>query len=358
MNVVVPSIGIAMTEATVLQWLKQPGDAVHAGDAVVEIETDKAATELVSEVVGTLGAHRYAEGDQAPVGAVLTEVIEAGPEVQAQPGGNRSAQSAQAASLDAHASQTEVVPSHAGAEPAPPSAPLREPHALSPRQRRLAREAASESPSPPAGDKGSHRALIAAKTTEAWQTIPHFGVTSEIDAEPLQAALAAARQAHGDSVTYTDLLVRALAVALRATRDDDDPDIAIAVDTPRGVANPVLRHVLSHGIAALAAARAGVVQRARTGALQPTDLGGASSTLSNLGKSGVDFFTGVITPGQESLVTVGAIRPRPFVVGQVVVPRPTAIVTVLADHRRIDGAAAADLLQHFVNALNTPEGQT
>lgn len=331
-EITIPAVGVAMTEATVLDWLKQPGDAVEVDEGVVEIETDKATTELTSTVAGRLGAHLVPAGETVPVGTVVARVLEG---EEADPG--ETAQEPAAAAEAAAPSPAPVAEPASGEQP---------PHRLSPRERRLAAEQAAATPAPAAGDR--FRELIAAKTLEAWQTIPHFALTRELDAEPLLAVHAGARVRFGPQITITDLLLRALAQALGR---DGAADIALAVATPRGVLNPVIPDVLAHDLPALAELRATAVQRARDGRLNATDVAPATTTLSNLGTAGVDHFTGVITPGQTTLLTLGTIAPRAVADGATVVVRRTLHATLNADHRTLDGADAAALLGAFAAAL-------
>jgi pyruvate dehydrogenase E2 component (dihydrolipoamide acetyltransferase) len=267
----------------------------------------------------------------------------------------------------------------------PEAAAGRRPHRLTPRARRLAREhgipydavggggragdvlalVASGAPAAAtrastAGGNGAgvprgYRELIARKVTEAWQTIPHFAVTREIDGDEM-LAFAAWSKREGLPVTVTDLLLIALARAV-ATPEVPAPALGLAVATDRGVLIPVIRDVTELGLARLAAERARAVERARSGRLEAADLAPAPvSTLSNLGSFGVDQFTGVIAAGQPTLLTVGRIRERVVVRGRALEARPTLFATLNADHRALDGSDAAKLLDRFATAVERPEG--
>lgn len=375
-DVVMPEIGVSMDEGTLSRWLKQPGDAVAAGEAIAEIETDKAAVELESPADGVLGAHLVGEGATALVGQTLVRVLAPGE------------------SEDAAAAAAPEPAAAPAAAPAPASAPVPaegqegaagRPHRLTPRARRLAREhgipyeavggggragdvlalVASGGPRPAgaaavpvAGNgapaPGGYRDLIARKVTEAWQTIPHFSVTREIDADEL-LAFASWSKREGLPVTVTDLLLISLAKAV-ATPEQPAPAIGLAVATERGVLIPVISDVAQLGLAALAAERAQAVERARSGRLAASDLSAAPvSTLSNLGSFGVDQFTGVIAAGQATLLTVGRIRDRVVVRGRALEARPTLFATLNVDHRALDGSDAAQLLDRFAAAVERPE---
>jgi len=190
------------------------------------------------------------------------------------------------------------------------------------------------------------RAAIAAQVSRSWQEIPHFAVQRQIDAGQADAALAALRTAE-PAATYTDLLLRALAQALQAVVGGSG-DVGLAVATPAGVIMPVVRGVPGLTAGQLVEARSAAVMRARNGRLTSADLTSKPlASLSNLGSRGVDSFTGVIAVGQQMLMTVGRIRPRPVVRDGGLHVRPTLIATLNVDHRSFDGDRAADVLAAF-----------
>jgi pyruvate dehydrogenase E2 component (dihydrolipoamide acetyltransferase) len=339
-DVAIPSIGIAMTEALLVKWLKNEGDAVSAGEPVAEIETDKATMDLESPIAGHVGPHLVVPGAIVPVGAVIAEIVPEGEKPPARP----------SARAPAPGPAEDGVLQHEPAAAAPPNARARAPHATSPRARRLAIERGDEQETARAA---RFRQLIATKVSESWREIPHFAVTREVEADGALAALATLRASPAEPrPTFTDLLLRALAAALRAQRAGDG-HVGLAVATPYGVLTPVVRDVLSHDAPGLARARSDAVERARAGELRPDDLNTIpASTLSNLGAFGVDQFTGVIASGQQSLLTVGRAVPRVVADGdRTLSVRTTFHATLNADHRAIDGADAGRLLVAFADAV-------
>jgi pyruvate dehydrogenase E2 component (dihydrolipoamide acetyltransferase) len=349
-DVVIPSVGIAMEEALLVKWLKEPGDAVAVDDPVAEIETDKATMDIVSPVAGVLGPHLFKPGSLVPVGAAIVAVVVDGEATSLQP---PAPEDEAAEATPAAAAADEDAVSHAA-----PVVEGRTPHALSPRARRLAREHEEQATSLTAPVEGRFRDLIATKVAESWREIPHFTVSREIDAEPMQALLAQIRAGGADPApTLTDLLLRAVALAVRMTGTTGPLDIGLAVATPHGVVIPVIRDVTEQSVGDLARSRAAAVERARAGKLSQDDLTAAPlSTLSNLGSFGVDRFTGIIALGQTSLVTVGRALPRVIADGSGVISvRSMFDATVNADHRTVDGAEAASLLVAFAAAA---EGMT
>ncbi len=341
-EIAIPSIGVAMTEALLVKWLKQPGDEVAAADPVAEIETDKVTMDLESPVAGRLGHHLVEPGAIVPVGTVIVQVVAEGEDAvvptAAPPAPERSANKSPSPSTAAVSE--------------PGTAEVRDPHAKSPRARRLAAERAAAAPAP-----ARFGPLIAAKVAESWREIPHFAVTREVDAEPMLAALQTLRAAGGEPTpTFTDLLLRALALGLRG--GSGESSIGLAVATPHGVVIPVVRDVLALDALSLARARSEAVERARAGRLSPDDLETTPrSTLSNLGAFGIDHFTGIIALGQTSLLTVGRAVPRVVADGdRTLSVRTTFHATLNVDHRSVDGAGAARLLVAFAEAAEGIRG--
>ena len=253
-EVTIPSVGMAMTEAVLNAWLKNPGDSVVSGEAIAEIETDKSSLDLESPSDGVLGRHLVSAGASVPVGQVIVRVLEPG-ETEPHDNDNAGPRTAEPAA-DAE------VAGAARADGAPDGATRtraedRVPHQLSPRKRRELREQAQAA----AGQRGSRfRAAIAEHVAESWRTIPHFAVVREIDARSVNQALATMR-GNGLPATATDLLLRALAQAV-AVGADTAGDLGLAVATPDGVVIPVIADVPGLGPAALVTARAAAVEYA------------------------------------------------------------------------------------------------
>jgi pyruvate dehydrogenase E2 component (dihydrolipoamide acetyltransferase) len=356
-EIVIPSAGIAMEEAMVVKWHKEPGDSVAADEPVAEIETDKATMDVVSPVSGRLGPHLAQPGDVVPVGRAIVRVLtdDEGTETATLP-----EPAASALSLDAGLAAADVAEPEQASADGGEDVHSRAPHALSPRARRLAREHA-EQPPQAAPRAGRFRGLIATKVAQSWREIPHFTVSREIDAEQISAALQAERARGAEPApSFTDLLLRALAQALQENGESGPIDLGLAVATPDGVVVPIVQDVLGKSLAELASARQEAVSRARNGRLAPEDLDVApQSTLSNLGSFGVDRFTGIVALGQTTLLTVGRARPRVVADDRRSISvRLTFDATVNSDHRALDGADAARLLSAFAAAVEGPTPAT
>jgi pyruvate dehydrogenase E2 component (dihydrolipoamide acetyltransferase) len=360
-EVTIPSVGMAMTEAVLNAWLKNPGDRVASGEAIAEIETDKSSLDLESPGDGVLGRHLVAAGATIPVGQVIVRVLEPG---EAEPDEAQGAEATPHVAADPAAGAVAAGAAGTRGQAVGAAVPAargqsartgphdRAPHTLSPRKRRELREQAEAQAQAAAGRRGARfRAAIAQHVSESWRTIPHFAVVREIDARGVNQALAALRGG-GLAATATDLLLRALALAVTAEADTTG-DLGLAVATPDGVVIPVIADVPSLRPAALVAARAAAVTRARDGQLSARDLAaGPVASLSNLGGYQVDSFTGIIPAGQKLLLTTGTIADRPVVADGQVVVRPSLAATLNVDHRHFDGDHAARILAALQAALD------
>ncbi len=440
-DVTIPALGMAMTAAVLTRWYKAPGETVATGEAIAEIETDKSAVDLESPADGVLGPHLVAEGDEVPIGAAVTRVLDGAtdpapdatdpaPDVT-DPAPDKAASAPHEADPASYNPDPFPVPADTGPADTGPAAPVtvsaaapaarasggvsaagttfphvRAPHALSPRKRmqaRLAaeaaaREAAQESgrtetapapaparaapvstapvsmgpvrAAPVSTDSGltGRRRAVAEAVAESWRTIPHFAVQREIDASDADACLAAIRGAAPEA-TYTDLLLRAFALAVGSVAwlaGGGEPggtsgDVGLAVATPEGVMMPVVPDVPALAGPELAAARQAAVRRGREGRLTARDLAsGAVGAVSNLGARGVDSFTGIVPAGRRLLLTTGRIAARPVAVDGRLAVRTTLIATLNVDHRYFDGDRAADVLDAFARefrALHTWAGE-
>lgn len=347
-EVFIPVMGMAPDDVVLLNWLKPAGAAVSVGDAVAVVETSKAELEIEADTAGILGRRLFAERDTITPGTTITHILDPG-EADPETGGRP------AAVVDADSSPNEVQPTIRA-----DLAAERPRHRASPRQRRLDALAAtsggvSDGPTsaqpgrPDAADR--FRAAVSASVSRSWQEIPHFTVTRELRVGPVIDVVASWR-AVLPALTLTDLLLRALALAMLERERRSDLDVGLAVATERGVAIPVVRDVLSLGMVELVDARAAAVRRARAGRLSPDDGTLPVITLSNLGAAGVDQFTGVVPYGQTGLLTVGRAAPRAVVDADgALVAAVTMYATLNVDHRSWDGLPAAQVLDRLAHLL-------
>ena len=340
-----PKMSMTMTEGEVSSWMVDVGAEVAEGDVVCEVMTDKVDMEVESTVTGTLVEIVVPSGTVEvgePIGWVEGEDTGGGfgdllsaPEPEPQPEPRPEPSVTTVEGVPAAEAPVTVLPAEPEA-PAPPKTPAARPAA------------------PAAARKAAIRAAVARKMTPS-AAIPQFTVWREIE---LDAANAGRR-----GVSWTTVLLRAYAAALRDVPDllcrwEDDratesgpPSIALAVATDRGLLVPTFAEPDLGDARAVDAEIRAVVKSAHTGRLDPSYMGVANGSLSNLGGLNVDRFQALLTPPQASVLSLGAIRQRPVAVPGGVGLALTVHAGLTVDHRVADGAHAAELLERFARLL-------
>ena len=239
-----PRLADTLVEGTVARWLKRPGERVSKGEPLVEVETDKVNSELEAPIDGTLSEIVVAEGETAPVGAVLARITEEG---------------APAATAGSIAPATDRTPAD--------QAPAGE-GGLSPMRRR-----------------------IAERMQEARATIPQGACVREFDLSRLER-----------NGGWTAYFVKALALA------SGSDSIGGAVEVPGGLVVPVVREAGKHSTQEISAEVADLAERARSNRLQPAEVAGAGFTVTNVGGGGTLMAFPLVSPGQPGILAPGAVR--------------------------------------------------
>jgi pyruvate dehydrogenase E2 component (dihydrolipoamide acetyltransferase) len=213
------------------------------------------------------------------------------------------------------------------------------------------------------------RKTIARRLTEAKQTIPHIYLTLDIRLDPLlklRSELNAALEADGVKLSVNDLLIKALAKALLRVpkcnvsfagdelRQYSRADISVAVAAPSGLITPIVVDAGSKSVSQISVEMKGLVDKAREGKLQPHEYQGGTASLSNLGMFGIKQFDAVINPPQAMIMAVGAGDKRPYVVDGALSVATVMSATGSFDHRAIDGADGAQLMQAFQDICEKP----
>lgn len=371
--IVMPKLGLTMSEGLVAEWHVQPGDAVKAGQVLFVVETDKISNEIEAPADGTIVALLVEEGTTVDVGAAVATWTGPGQGTNLGP---------------------DPMPVAVAEAAAPAPAPVRPVNGArvrsTPLARRIARQrgidiaaltgsgaggrikardveaAQPVRAAPPAGGRDL-RQLIAARVLRSKQEIPHFYVTADAAFDALAALRA---QLNADplaprKLSVTVLLGVAVARALKLRpeanavwRDNrlvplNDVRIGIAVDAPGGVMAPVVP--AGGDVYAFARALDSAVERARQGRLSGADTGDAAIGISNVGMFGVRALTPIIDPDQTFMLGVGAPHPA-FVPDASGAPKAVQQVTLslACDHRAIDGAAAARFLATIVELIEQP----
>ncbi|MEO0033308.1 MAG: hypothetical protein RIS94_3066 [Pseudomonadota bacterium] len=215
------------------------------------------------------------------------------------------------------------------------------------------------------------RKTIARRLTEAKQTIPHIYLTVDIRLDPLlklRGELNKALEAQGVKLSVNDLLIKALAKALVIVpkcnvsfagdelRSFKRADVSVAVAAPSGLITPIIADAGNKSISAIATEMKALAGKAREGKLQPHEYQGGTASLSNLGMFGIKQFEAVINPPQGMIMAVGAGEQRPYIVDGALAVATVMSATGSFDHRAIDGADGAELMQAFKNLVENPLG--
>ena len=389
-----PRLGQGMESGTIVRWLKSEGEPVEKGEPLYELDTDKVTQEVEADASGVLLRIAVEEGE-VEVGRTIALIGQEGesvpdeaptpaPEEPAKPEAKRAAPAAQTL-------QQTVARSDGRGGGRIKASPL---------ARRIARERgvelsslqgtgpegrivaedverAAAAPAPAAAVPAppfeaevvpltSLRRTVARRMTEAWQA-PAFQISMSADMTRA-LAIRARLVERGDTPkpTISDLLTKVSAAALMRHREVNalyegdavrllaSADIGMAVATERGLLVPVIRGCERLTIPEIAAARADLVERARSGKLQQADLEGGSFTISNLGMYGVEQFVAVLNPPQAAILAVGAVQETPVARDGAVEIRPLMTMTLTCDHRSVDGATAADFLRTLKTFLEEP----
>lgn len=399
-TIIMPKMGDAMEEGTLVRWLKKEGDPVKEGEPIAEIATDKATIEIEAPGTGVLKGIRVAEGAVVPINTPLAYILENGeslPESEAEtaPAPTAPADSAPSAPAPAPVSTDgdrikasplarKIAQEHGidlrlitgtgpqgriverdvlayleaqKAKPVPPPAPAPAPAVAT---------------APPTGARTEPlnrlRQVTAQRMTEAKQTIPHFYLTIEIDMEEALALRTKLNQADESlKVSVNDMIVKACAVAIEkypivnASFQNNQlvyPDgthIGIAIAVDEGLLVGVVRHCEQKSLRRIAQESQALVQKAREGKLLPDEMTGNTFTVSNLGMFGIDEFSAIINPPASAILAVGAVQKVPVVTEEgTIEARARMRVTLSCDHRVLDGAVGARFLQELKRVLENP----
>jgi pyruvate dehydrogenase E2 component (dihydrolipoamide acetyltransferase) len=392
-----------MESGTIVKWLKSEGDKVEKGEPLYELDTDKVTQEVEAEASGVLLKISISSGE-VEVGKTIAVIGEQGEEVTVEP--EEPAGNGSSARDLAGNDKEEGSPARTREK----VTEIREPSGdnggrikASPLARRIARErgidltavagtgpegrvvaedvertAASGAPAPVATPAlplegvevqqfSSMRKTIARRLTEAWQApVFQLGVTVDMGrALELRARLV---ELHGDGVkpTISDLVTKVSAAALMRHRAVNalykgdavelhpTANIGIAVAVPNGLVVPVIQGCERKSIAEIAVVRAALVERARAGKLQQSDLDGGTFTISNLGMYGIERFIAVLNPPQAAILAVGSIEDRVVALDGQPAVRPRMEITLTCDHRAVDGATGAEFLRDLKAFLEEP----
>jgi pyruvate dehydrogenase E2 component (dihydrolipoamide acetyltransferase) len=383
--ITVPRLGWNMEEGVFVEWLKQEGDPVKAGEPLFRLEGDKAVQDVEATDSGVLRIDPAGPqpGGRVLVGALLGYLVASGePAPFASPGRSTAAEIAGPRQQSAAAPAVAVETSRRKSKNDRP--------AISPRARRVAtelgvnwtqlrgsgrsgrireRDVQAAAGTDPVLPVSPARRVIAGRLVASLRTTAPVTLTTTADATNLvnlRAQFQAAPSPDTPTPGYTDCIIKLTACALQAhpllnARWEEDRivlvrgiHIGIAVDTESGLRVPVIRDVPSLGLRQLAARSRELTERARAGKLAPADMQGGTFTVSNLGPFGIDAFTPIINHPECAILGVGRIQRQPAVVDNQIVPRNILTLSLTFDHRIVDGAPAARFLDAVRKCLENP----
>ena len=407
----VPTLGESITEATVAQWYKKPGEAVSADEPLCELETDKVTIEVPAPSAGVMGDVAVEDGATVEVGALLGEILE----------GTGASAIASSPSNDAPvstppepwATDTNEAPKQ---EPAVKSAT--EEGVLAPSVRRLVDEHGldaaalsgsgkggrltkgdvleavekgvttfAEIPAPPVSARSDDssglpqleervkmtrlRQTIAKRLKESQNTAAMLTTFNEVDMSELMSVRSAYKEQfekkHGAKLGFMSFFVKACVVALQeipaVNAEIDGTDIVykhyvnmgVAVGTDKGLVVPVVRNAHLMGFAEIETTIAEYGQKAREGSLAIDDLQGGTFTISNGGVYGSLMSTPILNSPQSGILGMHKIQERPIVVDGEIVVRPMMYLALSYDHRIVDGKEAVTFLVRVKEGLENPE---
>jgi 2-oxoglutarate dehydrogenase E2 component (dihydrolipoamide succinyltransferase) len=394
----VPVLGESVTEGTIAEWLKQPGEAVAVDEPIASLETDKVAVDVPSPVAGILSQHVVAVGDTVEVGAVIA-IIEDG---ASAPAPAPAPAAAKADAAPAPAASEELLTPAQTMSPAVRRAVLE--HGVDPstikgtgKDGRLtkedvlaAAEAKAKGPAPAPTPAATPAAPVATggargeervKMTRMRQTIAKRLKSAQDNAALLttfndvdMSAVIEARDKYKDlfakkhdiRLGFMGFFAKAACLALKdvpavnAYIDGDEiiyhdyVDISVAVSAPNGLVVPVIRDADKKGFARIEQDIADFGARAKAGTLTMEDMTGGTFTISNGGVFGSLMSTPIINPPQSAVLGLHRIEDRPVVRNGQIVIRPMMYLALSYDHRLIDGREAVTALKIIKEAIEDP----
>ena len=388
-----PALSPTMTDGIINQWLVKVGDTVKAGDIIAEIETDKATMEVEAVDEGKI-THILEDtaNKQIPVNSVIaiidgdeSESIENKKKIENTSEDKKDEEIKKPKQfLDAKISQNSKSQNSDDRLKASPlvkkiakenNLDLSKFNGTGPDGRIIKRDIDSNNiaeeiqNTPLDGDisiPSTMRKVIAKRTLEAKQQIPHFYLTVESNVDKLINLRKKINENNSIKVSFNDLIVKAISLAMKKNPNTNvywqndkiyklnDIDVSVAVAIDEGLITPIIKNAESKGLNIISGEIRELAKLAKTNSLTPEQYTGGSITVSNLGMFGISEFAAIISPPQSSILAVGKIIKKPIVVDDEVIVGNTLKSTLSADHRVLDGAVAGKLLKDFNDIIEDP----
>ena len=393
-KILMPALSPTMTEGIINQWLVKVGDTVKAGDIIAEIETDKATMEVEAVDEGKI-THLLEDtaNKQILVNSVIAiidgdenEIIESKnnkvknfdedkktieTEETNKVRNTKTSQNNQSQELDNRLRASPFVKKIAKEN----NLDLSKLNGTGPEGRIVKRdidfnniihENLNTKIDGEVSTPSMMRKVIAKRTLEAKQQIPHFYLTIESNVDELINLRKKINENNSVKVSFNDLIVKAIGLAMKKNPNTNvywqndkiyhliDIDVSVAVAIDEGLITPIIKNADSKGLNTISSEIRDLAKLARTNSLAPEQYTGGSITVSNLGMFGISEFAAIISPPQSSILAVGRIIKKPIVVEDEIVVGNTLKSTLSADHRVLDGAVAGKLLKDFNDIIENP----
>jgi len=390
-----PALSPTMTEGIINKWLVKIGDTVKAGDIIAEIETDKATMEVEAVDEGIITHLLEKSSDiQIPVNSVIA-IIDGDDNESLENQPNKIEKVSEEKKIKEQndsdiIKNTEVTAdkiannnSHERLRASPlvkkiakeKNLDLNQFNGTGPEGRIIKRDIESNnivqvSQSDQIDGEviipSTMRKVIAKRTLEAKQQIPHFYLTVESNVDKLIELRKKIKENNSTKISFNDLIVKAIGLAMQKNPNTNlywqndkiyklnDIDVSVAVAIDEGLITPIIKNVNSKGLKLISDEIRELAKLAKTNSLTPDQYTGGSITVSNLGMFGISEFAAIINPPQTSILAVGKIIKKPIIVNEEIKVGNTLKSTLSADHRVLDGAVAGKLLKDFNDIIEDP----
>ena len=393
-EIVMPKLGLTMTEGLIVEWRKKEGDLVRKGDILFVLETEKVTYEVESPEDGSMGKILVKEQETVPLGAVVAYLLkpgEGGVEVAAAPavappaGGRVKAtplakKVAKEYAIDLAAVagtgpggrilREDVEKAKAAGIQAPvAAAPAPAPAPAAPAQAAPPAPAAAAAEGRLAAFTGM-RKTIAKKMLQSKVEAAQAYMGNTVDATRIQALrvdlLPFIEKKYGVRITITDLMMKITGAAIREhpvinTRWTDkgvlylpEVNMGMAMALDEGLIVPVIKNINAKSLGQVAQDRVTLIEKGRKNSFLPDDIKGSTFTLSAMGMFGIETFTAIINQPENAILSVGAILDKPVALKGEVVIRPMMNVNLTYDHRTIDGAEAGKFMRTLKEMIEEP----
>lgn len=394
-----PLLSDTMKEGKIVAWHKKVGDSIKSDDVMADVETDKATMEVMPYVDGVLLYVGVKEGEAAKVNDIIAIVGKAGTDIQPylqQTVATTTVPSTPATTTSAATAPTQPAATHSDSSERVKISPLARKiatekgidihhiHGTGDGGRVIKRDVDNYKPQAvaaavtsvaalPLGQEGQTdyplsqmRKVIAQRLSDSKFTAPHFYLRMTVTMDNAMTARKAINEAASVKVSFNDLIIKAVAMALRKhpdvnsswmedfIRQNHHIHIGSAVAIEDGLIVPVIKFADQKSLSQIAEESKTLADRARNKKLQPNEFTGNTFTISNLGMMDIDEFTAIINPPDACILAVGKIAATPVVENGQVVVRNLLKLTLSCDHRVVDGAVGASFLQTLKSYLENP----